>query len=565
MMKKLIVFLLTVLPALQSYSQNESKLILDMVHHNPGESFTESVFNNPVALKEYGFNGQVINEFMPPHCAITYDEISNDIFPQGSEERKWADVLAGRINKQIKEVHAQGLKAYYFMDIILFPKRVVEMYKDELCSADGKIDWDRPRTKEFHQLMIKELFDRFPDMDGLVVRTGENYRQNIPYHQGNELVNNAHKEEAIRKHSELVQMLREEVCVNRNKIVVYRTWDYAWNAERGFLHTRPDYYLGVTEQVKPHENLYFAVKHTAGDYFRTFPFNKTIGLGQHRQVIEVQCQREYEGKGAYPNYVADAVLNGFEECTGNSLPNCLNDFKTSPLYAGIWTWSRGGGWGGPYLKSEFWCDANTYVLSHWAHAPQRSEKEIFFQFARMKGFDEKSTGKLHQIALLSSKAVLRGRASKIVSVTQQQLEWTRDDNMRGMTNLKSLFGEVIRQGKVSEVLNEKYASVELWKQMGKLARELKGSNREEVAAVRASVEYGRLFFTLTYYGWSVMLRGYEAELAGAKQPVEIAKMSVHYDETWKEWKRFCDTNPWAATIYKVQDLNESVNKYRTLQ
>ena len=564
-MKRFAHLLLAGLFALQSYSQSTDKLILDMVHHNPGEAFTESVFNDPVVLSNYGFNGQVINEFKPPHCAVTYDEISKDIFPAGSEERKWADALAERINEQIEKIHAQGLKAYYFMDIILFPKRLVDVYKEELCSADGKIDWDKPRTKEFHRIMIKELFERFPYIDGLVVRTGENYRQNIPYHQGNELVNNSHKDEAIRKHAELVQMLREEVCVKRNKTVVYRTWDYAWNAERGFLHTQPDYYLGVTDSIEPHENLFFAIKHTAGDYFRTFPFNKTIGIGRHRQVIEVQCQREYEGKGAYANYIADAVVNGFEEYAKESgRPNCLNDFKHSPLYAGIWTWSRGGGWGGPYLKSEFWCEANAYVLSHWGNAPERSEKELFLQFARMKGFDKKSAGLLHQIALLSSKAVLRGRASNIITMTQHQLEWTRDDNMRGLNNLKELFDEVIRKKETGRVLAEKRESVKQWERMKKISARLVGNNADEVEAVRASVEYGRLFFTLTYYGWAIMLKGQEAELSGMKKEKggELQKMCTAYERTKEKWKHFCATNSWAATIYKVEELDESVNKYR---
>ena len=38
------------------------------------------------------------------------------------------------------------------------------------------------------------------------------------------------------------------------------------------------------------------IKHTNGDYFRTYPFNKTLTLSKHKQIVEVQCQREYEGK-----------------------------------------------------------------------------------------------------------------------------------------------------------------------------------------------------------------------------------------------------------------------------
>lgn len=64
------------------------------------------------------------------------------------------------------------------------------------------------------------------------------------------------------------------------------------------------------DRVEPHPNLLVAVKHTQLDYWRTVPFNPTIGIGHHRQIIEVQCQREYEGKGAYPNYVGQGVING---------------------------------------------------------------------------------------------------------------------------------------------------------------------------------------------------------------------------------------------------------------
>ena len=49
------------------------------------------------------------------------------------------------------------------------------------------------------------------------------------------------------------------------------------------------------------------------------PFNPTLGIGRHRQIVEVQCQREYEGKGAYPNYVVKGVVEGFEENAGRFL------------------------------------------------------------------------------------------------------------------------------------------------------------------------------------------------------------------------------------------------------
>ena len=60
--------------------------------------------------------------------------------------------------------------------------------------------------------------------------------------------------------------------------------------------------------------------------------------------------------------------------------------KDNPLFKGVWTWSRGGGWGGPYIKNEFWIELNAYVISHWASNPLKTEKEILYDFEKQKGF-----------------------------------------------------------------------------------------------------------------------------------------------------------------------------------
>lgn len=52
------------------------------------------------------------------------------------------------------------------------------------------------------------------------------------------------------------------------------------------------------------------------------------------------------------------------------------------------SWSRGGGWGGPYIKNEFWIELNAYVISHWASNPLKTEKEILYDFVKAKGLPE---------------------------------------------------------------------------------------------------------------------------------------------------------------------------------
>ena len=46
----------------------QTPIVMDMVHHNPGEPFTNTWFNEPGNLVQYGFNAQVVNEFQSVHA-----------------------------------------------------------------------------------------------------------------------------------------------------------------------------------------------------------------------------------------------------------------------------------------------------------------------------------------------------------------------------------------------------------------------------------------------------------------------------------------------------------------
>lgn len=519
----------------------EEYLVLDMVHHNPGEALTESAFRKPEKLASFGFNGMVINEFKFPHCAVSFESFDKRIFPKKSKERKWLENLTEEIRRQIVNCHDNGLGAFYFTDIIVVPKRLVELYQDEICDENGRISFEKEKTWEIHRLMLQELFDRFPDMDGLVIRTGETYLHNIPYHVGNGPVDYKSKyEESIQIHTKLMQMLREEVCVKRNKKIIYRTWDF------GYFHTRPEYYSAVTENVEPHPNLYMSIKHTEGDYFRTFEFNKTITLGRHKQIIEVQCQREYEGKGAYPNYVANAVINGFEETKNEPSHRGLNDIKDHPLFAGVWTWSRGGGWQGPYITNEFWCDINTYVLSQWANNPNRTEEEIFNEYAIKKGIAKSSLSYFRRLCLLSPDGIIRGRGSLVHSVN---VGWTRDHFLGGINQNKRVFDEIIAENKIDESIYEKKVATAIWRDIVELSMKIECSDKETEDYIRISAKYGYLLHGIMEQGWTIMLKGYQGDITGEYDFGTIAWAIQLYDNYWAEYNNLKDSNTNCATLY----------------
>ena len=134
-----------------------------------------------------------------------------------------------------------------------------------------------------------------------------------------------------------MKILREEICVKRNKQLIFRTWLS--------FDTNSTTYKQVSNAIEPHKKLFISIKHCEGDFHRANAFSRVLGQGRHQQIVEVQCAREYEGKGAYPNYVCNGVIEGFEEHRIAMKPDAMKSirglYKTGKL-AGIWTWTRGG-------------------------------------------------------------------------------------------------------------------------------------------------------------------------------------------------------------------------------
>lgn len=580
-MNLFLIILVSSLPS-KSFSQEKKDLyILDMVHHNPGEALTQSVFNDPAVLEKQGYTGQVMNDFTFAHAAITFKKLNPAIFPEGAKELEWVRNAAERVKKNIKAAHAAGIKVYYFTDIIVLPKKLVELYRDEICDSQGRISFERPRTLEIHKIMLDELFETFPDLDGLVIRTGETYTNNVPYHMGNNPITN--KEQS---HIKLLNLLREEVCVKRNKTIFYRTWSF------GGMHESPDYYLNVVTNVTPHPQLIFSIKHTKGDYLRTFGFNPTLTVGNHPQIVEVQCQREYEGKGAYPNYVMNGVINGFEEFATNTPQKrykSLNDIKNSPNFKGVWSWSRGGGWVGPYISNEFWCKLNAYVLAQWTANTSQTEEEVFNRFMDENGINGASRAKFRELCLLSAKAVIRGHYSNELPFEGGSVTWMRDEFLGGIDPvaeskvyssegmLYRVFDRYYKEGLLQKAVAEKYEAVDMWQSIEALSRKIVMRNKADQTYLRVSSQYGLLLHRIIAEGWNIMALGFDGDKTGVFDKEKIKASIEKYDRYWKQYEKLKKQNPSCATLYKpyafvytgpeyhlTKGMGASVDKYRAL-
>lgn len=535
---------------------------LNMVHLNPGEGETKSIYNDPEFIKSRGYNGMILQNYA--QCAITYDNFEQDIIPSGLE-RDWITSQATLIDEQLEAANNAEIDIYIFTDVFVAPKSIWNKYGEEMGIQETdfhgyggdvknirKPNIQFPIIQKLMRAQIEGIFDRFPSLDGLVIRFGETYLHDTPNHMGGKLVREG--DEGIKDHITLINLLKEEVCVKRKKKLFYRTWDFGW------MHTEPEIYTAITDQISTHPNLIFSIKHTKGDFLRTFPFNPTLGKGKHQQIVEVQCQREYEGKGAHPNYIANAVINGFEEYEGMQGLKSLNDLKDNPNFAGVWTWARGGGWKGPYITNELWCDLNAYVVNKWAKDPTIPEVEIFNAYSKELGLNLKDADAFREIALLSTKGVFYGRTSNVARINPW---WIRDQFMGGITTdafnnhtseawgkLNEDFKKIIADGLIDEVLDEKRQAVDIWKKIETLSKTVSSGDEKFRDYLKVSCSYGRIKYEIIEKAWFIMLNGMQETNNVVNNTPLIKEAKLRYDELWNEFQLLKANNEQCATLYK---------------
>lgn len=509
------------------------ELIMDMVHDNPGEARTKTVFRQPETLLKLGYNTQIIKNIS---TIVDFSAMGEDFFPT-PESKQWLQTMTDVLVGELTRAKAAGMMVMSHIDLFVLPKAMVDAYADALCDENGKITVWKEKTKEVHRVMLDELFGKF-GLDGLIIRVGETYLHDTPFHTGNGAVPYGDILQEKEAFVELLNFLREEVCQKHGKYLIFRTWD----CKPDRFHADDSYYLDVTDRIAPHEKLIFSIKHTALDFWRNVRFNPCLTIGKHRQVVEVQCQREYEGKCAYPSYVMDGIINGFPE---NALKKGLKDIMDDPHICGIYTWSRGGGWFGPYIQNEFWCELNTYVISAYACDHSRTEEEIFLEFAQNRmQLTPEDAKKFHTLCQKVQSAVLHGRYITAYdrSLNERRMPslWTRDDRIGGLRQLNKVFDYLEPNGLVEEALAEKELALTEWEEIAAGLNALHIPDPVLGEFIRNSGEYAVRLYRLLLCCFRIF--------AKCRKLQNVRELLLQYDRLWAEYKEL-EGFPQASSSY----------------
>jgi hypothetical protein len=254
----------------------------------------------------------------------------------------------------------RGMQVFLSSDMLALTPPLQKYLHDLAPAANAVgIDASDPVVWSVYRAGLEELFDELPSIGGVIIRIGEG---GSLYHSGRWPYRS---EMGVRDAAGLQAMLRGLLPVfeARRKTLVLRTWSVGVGG-LGRLHVDPQVYEAVLGGIDS-PALIISTKFTAGDFFSYLPLNPTLASGRHRRLIELQARPEFEGFGAFPNFLGEEYARALRILT-----------QANPQIVGTYLWTQLGGpvRAGPrslYPLHGFWLwtDANVFVASRLALDP----------------------------------------------------------------------------------------------------------------------------------------------------------------------------------------------------
>jgi hypothetical protein len=252
--------------------------------------------------------------------SIGYDSISLDdvahlvdhtLYREGL--RKKIGAYIGWYERLMAIARLKNMNVFITTDILFF--------NDEI---EAYVGMDARKNSRFFCQTLSMLFQRFPDIAGVIVRLGES--------DGIDVQGDFRSRIVIRTARQCRRYLRDAlaVCEQFEKQLIVRTWtlgafpigDLMWN---------PVTFRAAFKNLST-DNLIVSQKFGETDFFRYLTMSPLLFEGNYRRIVEFQARREYEGFGEFPSFV------GFDyERYARYLCTC-------PTLIGISVWCQTGGW-----------------------------------------------------------------------------------------------------------------------------------------------------------------------------------------------------------------------------
>ncbi|MEM6394009.1 MAG: hypothetical protein AAF797_14675 [Planctomycetota bacterium] len=339
---------------------------------NPGEPKAESRYDRPEELAALGYNGLVLYETSALSGVASPDDVTDP------ELRRWVEQMLEGVQRRAEAARSAGLSVYVAYDVIVLPRDVVARHASAVVSKHRSdvLDPTRPKALELSVKALEALVGRVPGVEGVVLRFGDTDAARLPYLMGNDIYSPPSSAGRADRVIAVLERFHESVVNRLGKRLIAR----AWNVNPGGLHDTPELAERVADRLPGDPNderFVLSFKYTQTDFWRYQPWNMASQCFGDRPILyELQCQREFEGKGGVPNWLVPVWQDGpaagevaATDGDGDAWNGGLRQVSERVNWAGVMAWVRGGGWGGPFVGHEEWIDANVWSVPRLVDEP----------------------------------------------------------------------------------------------------------------------------------------------------------------------------------------------------
>lgn len=513
-----------------------------------------------VALR-WGFNAIAVQ---PWPSLVRYDGYDPAIYhpKRFPSERTWVEQNRGQAQERIRAAKALHLKVVSPGDVFSLPRQVLGLYGGEVAESHSPPQFclGRPKARALLTYAVAEVLRDFPEIDALMIRTGESYPLGP-------LVGNPPDSPGCgswEQVGDVLRLVRRVVVEEHGKLLIQRAWDLG----AGGFHGSPQVARQVLRGVPPGQGLVLSFKHTQTDFWRFNSFNPNLGHTGFPEMVEFQVAREYEGKGAFPNYLGGLYARGDSV---SPLPSGLAQAYGGGVRA-LWVWPRGGGWGGPEPALDLWNESNLYALSRLAWDPQADPEGLAREWATLY-FGPDAGPLVTELLRVSSEAALKmfyaSPYARAESPWAPNDLWVRDDQIFGGYRLAPLYEASRAPEDFARALEEKEEAVALVERMIGLLRLAQPKIADQALAAGAmnTLYYQRSLARTLHHYVAGMFHFYRWQEQGEEADRKEALNHLRqWEQAWREHRHVIPQLSGVATPYQDAGMVATVEEaQRALQ
>ena len=199
------------------------------------------------------------------------------------------------VNEALEKSHAAGIETYMWHHELDIPDGFCESFP-ELLNEYGDVEVSHPILKDFLENKLKDFFETYPLMDGLVITY---YETKVP------LMRLKNQKLSTTERMKYVTQLLYDTCAKYGKKIIVRT-DATLEEDYVTL-------LKVYEQVST--DMVIMDKWTQFDWSLTLPPNQFIrNVDKNPQLMETDLFGEYFGKGRFPLMLRKHIEQNYAHC-----------------------------------------------------------------------------------------------------------------------------------------------------------------------------------------------------------------------------------------------------------